>query len=245
MAMTKRLQSVGNSSGVIIDKPILELLRITQETELDISTDGKSLIITPVRDHTSKVASNQSINRRTAIKMALGLALAVELAPRADAEDTDARSMRPQLGDRLVFAEGERRGAIISAADIQIDGPQLPALPLDPRSGLIRDGSRLNKILLVRLSPESLSEETRRRSVDGVVAYSAICTHQGCEVGAWDADSKNLWCACHDSKYDPKDGARVTGGPAPRRLATLPLKSVDGVLTVAASFTGPVGLQNR
>ncbi len=47
--MTKRLQAVGNSSGIIIDKPILELLRITSETELDISTDGERLIVTPVR----------------------------------------------------------------------------------------------------------------------------------------------------------------------------------------------------
>lgn len=243
--MTKRLQSVGNSSGVIIDKPILDLLRITQQTELDISTDGKSLIITPVRDGNAKLAGNQPLNRRSAIKLALGFALAAKLAPRADAADGDARSLRPQPGDQLTFAEGERRGTIISAADIHIDGPQLSALPLDPRSKLIRDGSRLNKILVLRLRPESLSEETRSRSVDGVVAYSAICTHQGCEVGAWDAEAKNLWCACHDSKYDPKDGARVTGGPAPRRLATLPLKSVDGVLTIAASFTGPVGFQNR
>jgi antitoxin MazE len=48
--MTKRLQAVGNSSGIIIDKPILDLLRITPETELAISTDGKRLIVTPVRE---------------------------------------------------------------------------------------------------------------------------------------------------------------------------------------------------
>jgi antitoxin component of MazEF toxin-antitoxin module len=48
--MGKRLQAVGNSSGIIIDKPILEMLRITAETELEISTDGESLIITPVHD---------------------------------------------------------------------------------------------------------------------------------------------------------------------------------------------------
>jgi len=47
--MTKRLQTIGNSAGLIIDKPILELLRITPETELDVSTDGDRLIITPIR----------------------------------------------------------------------------------------------------------------------------------------------------------------------------------------------------
>lgn len=52
--MIKRLQAVGNSSGVIIDKPILDLLKITPETELDISTDGERLIITPIRPESSR-----------------------------------------------------------------------------------------------------------------------------------------------------------------------------------------------
>lgn len=47
--MTKRLQAIGNSAGIIIDQPILELLRITPETELDLDTDGERLIITPLR----------------------------------------------------------------------------------------------------------------------------------------------------------------------------------------------------
>ena len=46
--MNNRLQSIGHGAGLIIDQPILELLKITSETDLDISTDGKSLIITPV-----------------------------------------------------------------------------------------------------------------------------------------------------------------------------------------------------
>ncbi len=47
--MTKRLQAIGNSAGIIIDKPILELLRITVKTDLELTTDGERLIITPVR----------------------------------------------------------------------------------------------------------------------------------------------------------------------------------------------------
>lgn len=47
--MIKRLQIVGNSLGLIIDKPILELLKITPDTELEITTDGERLIIVPVR----------------------------------------------------------------------------------------------------------------------------------------------------------------------------------------------------
>ena len=50
-------------------------------------------------------------------------------------------------------------------------------------------------------------------------------------------------CPCHESEFDPSDGARVVGGPAPWQLAALPLKLVDGVLAVAGPFEGRVGFQ--
>jgi len=62
--MTKRLQSIGNSSGIIIDKPILELLRITSETELEITTDGERLIITPVRSDSPRARKLARAQRR-------------------------------------------------------------------------------------------------------------------------------------------------------------------------------------
>ena len=197
-------------------------------------------------DHAStECGCCRSIGRRTALKVALGVVVGLDLAPIATAQNVDASSLRPQPGDHVVFADGERRGNIISVADLPLGGPQVNAFAADPVSRLVRDGSRLNKILLVRSDPETLNEETRRRAVDGITAYSAICTHQGCEVTAWDVEMKAMWCPCHDSKYDPREGGRVVGGPAPKRLAALPLKSVDGVLTVAAGFSGPVGFQTR
>lgn len=48
--MTKHLTQHGNSAALVIDKPILELLKITMETPLEISTDGTNLIISPIRD---------------------------------------------------------------------------------------------------------------------------------------------------------------------------------------------------
>jgi antitoxin MazE len=63
--MSKRLQAVGNSSGVIIDKPILELLRITAETELEISTDGERLIITPMRSESARERKLARVQERT------------------------------------------------------------------------------------------------------------------------------------------------------------------------------------
>ena len=48
--MVKKLTAHGNSAALVIDKPIMELLHITMDTPLDITTDGKNLIISPVTD---------------------------------------------------------------------------------------------------------------------------------------------------------------------------------------------------
>jgi antitoxin MazE len=48
--MIKKLVPHGNSTALIIDKPILQLLKVDETTPLEITTDGKSLIISPVED---------------------------------------------------------------------------------------------------------------------------------------------------------------------------------------------------
>jgi antitoxin component of MazEF toxin-antitoxin module len=48
--MVKRMVKHGNSSALIIDKPILELLSIDNETPLEIVTDGKNIIISPLNE---------------------------------------------------------------------------------------------------------------------------------------------------------------------------------------------------
>ena len=48
--MVKRLTRSGNSLALVIDRPLLEALDIDSETELELSTDGDVLIVTPLRD---------------------------------------------------------------------------------------------------------------------------------------------------------------------------------------------------
>jgi len=50
--MIKKLSAVGNSLGLIIERPILDLLDITKDTPLEVKTDGEALIIRPVRKTT-------------------------------------------------------------------------------------------------------------------------------------------------------------------------------------------------
>lgn len=47
--MIKKLSAVGNSLGILIERPILELLDITKDTPLEVKTDGEALIIRPLR----------------------------------------------------------------------------------------------------------------------------------------------------------------------------------------------------
>ena len=55
--MVKTLVKHGNSWALIIDKPVLELLNITPDTPLEISTkDGKSLQIEAAFDRTTRIA---------------------------------------------------------------------------------------------------------------------------------------------------------------------------------------------
>jgi antitoxin component of MazEF toxin-antitoxin module len=46
--MRKKLSAIGNSLGIVIEKPILELLKIDRDTEMEVSTDGRRLILEPV-----------------------------------------------------------------------------------------------------------------------------------------------------------------------------------------------------
>ena len=48
--MIKALTKHGNSLALIIDRAVLELLKINADTPLEISTDGHVLVITPIRD---------------------------------------------------------------------------------------------------------------------------------------------------------------------------------------------------
>jgi antitoxin component of MazEF toxin-antitoxin module len=48
--MIKKMIQHGNSAAIIIDKPIMELLDFDIDTPLEISTDGRNLIISPIKD---------------------------------------------------------------------------------------------------------------------------------------------------------------------------------------------------
>ena len=48
--MIKNLVRHGNSKAIIIEKPVLDLLKITDDTPLEVITNGSALIILPIKD---------------------------------------------------------------------------------------------------------------------------------------------------------------------------------------------------
>jgi rieske iron-sulfur protein len=174
------------------------------------------------------------MNRRALLQSAFVLGFGIR--------QDDQVSVRPREGDLLVKADDAAKTPL-APSDIPLGAKHTLAWAMDPADKTVRSGSRLNQLLLVRLAPDALSAETRARAAEGVVAYTAICTHNGCDIDDWLAAEQLLSCSCHSSSFDPKDGGRVVDGPAPRVLPALPLKIVDGKLVVAKPFTSPVGYE--
>ena len=65
--MVKRLTKHGNSLALVIERGVLDLLDIDAETPLSVKTDGKCLIVTPMRDPERQKrfrAALEKVNRR-------------------------------------------------------------------------------------------------------------------------------------------------------------------------------------
>ena len=96
--------------------------------------------------------------------------------------------------------------------------------------------------ILIRLPDDAEAPGPEGASVDGFVAFSKVCTHAGCPVGLYQADSRELFCPCHQSAFSVMQGAAPTGGPATRPLPQLPV-GIDesGYLIALGDFPEPIG----
>jgi Rieske Fe-S protein len=107
--------------------------------------------------------------------------------------------------------------------------------------GAVRSSSLHSQLSLLRLDEAAMTGQTRGYAAGPFVAVSAACTHTGCEVSGWQADTSELECPCHGSRFNVLDAARVVNGPATRPLAYLPIELIDNVFRVAGKFSRRVG----
>jgi ubiquinol-cytochrome c reductase iron-sulfur subunit len=164
---------------------------------------------------------------------ALGAALAIP-----------ALSLGPKPGQSL-FKTAWTPGARL----VDLDGNPLKVTDIAPGTvqTVFPEGSLDTadaQTLIVRVEPEllELPEDRASWAPDGVVGYSKICTHAGCPVGLYRAESHELLCPCHQSTFDVLRGAEPVFGPADRPLPQLPIEvDSDGYLIASGDFSEPVG----
>jgi rieske iron-sulfur protein len=147
-----------------------------------------------------------------------------------------------QPGDGLVYAQGDTAGAPLVASSMKV-GDAVLAYP----SG--KSSNPANLVQLIKLEEKAFEPPTDISLTDqGFVAYSAICTHLGCTV-SWVANHQTpvvsfTECYCHNSIFNPAQGAKVMAGPAPVPLAQIGVKVMhDGTLAFTSDFNGPIGPQ--
>jgi ubiquinol-cytochrome c reductase iron-sulfur subunit len=98
-------------------------------------------------------------------------------------------------------------------------------------------------VIIIKLRPEELQPPTVMNwTVDGIVAYSKICTHVGCPAALYEQTTHHILCPCHQSTFDAARGAEVIFGPATRALPQLPITTnAQGYLVAQGDFNEPVG----
>jgi quinol---cytochrome c reductase iron-sulfur subunit len=99
-----------------------------------------------------------------------------------------------------------------------------------------------SQTLLIRLPAGVTPPGPPAWSTSGMVAFSKVCTHAGCPVGLYQAETQELFCPCHQSTFSVLEDARPTFGPATRPLPQLPIGLDDaGYIVALSDYTEPVG----
>jgi ubiquinol-cytochrome c reductase iron-sulfur subunit len=143
-------------------------------------------------------------------------------------------------GKRLVT---DPTGLPIKAADVPIGGVvHVQPEGIDKMPHAIDERAKATT-LVIRLAPDEITDPKQKRwSVDGIVAYSKVCTHVGCPVGLYEQQTHHLLCPCHQSTFDVSKDCAVIFGPAARPLPQLPLAvDSEGYLVSRSDFHEPVG----
>lgn len=142
-------------------------------------------------------------------------------------------------GTRLVL---DGTGAPIKAADFDSPGGIITVAPEGKQDDL--DVMAKAAVLLIKLRPDELElpADKMNWTVNGIVAYSKICTHVGCPAALYERTTNRILCPCHQSTFDATRGAKVIFGPAARPLPQLPITvDSEGYLVAQSDFHEPVG----
>jgi quinol---cytochrome c reductase iron-sulfur subunit len=184
--------------------------------------------------------AKRKLVRRTLIAATVPLALApiVLLRDMGPLPGTSLRHTVWRKGMRLLVYGPNTP---LRAADFAIPGQMITVVPDGYQDNL--DALAKATTIILKFAPGQLLPPTKLNwTVDGIVAYSKICTHVGCPVALYEQTTHHILCPCHQSTFDAARGAEVIFGPAARPLPQLPLTTdAQGFLVAASDYHEPVG----
>lgn len=182
---------------------------------------------------TDELARRKFLKYLVGASGAIGVAALTPVASLGPRPKDTLQKTQWQPGSRVVREDGSP----VRADDIT-EGSMLTVFP----EGFT--GSADAQTVLLRLPPDELQLPADKADWAplGIIAFSRVCTHAGCPVAQYQAESKQLLCPCHQSLFDVTKGAKPVFGPAPRPLPQLPLHiDEDGTLRAQSDFHTPVG----
>jgi ubiquinol-cytochrome c reductase iron-sulfur subunit len=178
--------------------------------------------------------------RRTLIAATLPLAVAPVVLLR-DMGPLPGTSLRHTVWRRGTRLMEDVTYTPIRPADFSAPGGMITVIP----EGYQDDDDALAKAatILIKFAPGELQPPTVLNwTVDGIVAYSKICTHVGCPVSLYEQTTHHILCPCHQSTFNAPKGAEVIFGPAARPLPQLPITTnAQGYLVAQSDYHEPVG----
>jgi len=123
-------------------------------------------------------------------------------------------------------------GRAVGRTPTPLAGPAAPAAPAAPASSPPQ-GTRVAAASSVPVgraisftAPDGNPAWVVHPSSDRFVAFSAVCTHNGCTV-QFDPSTAEFVCPCHGGIFDGRTG-QVLQGPPPSPLASIPVHVVNG-----------------
>jgi ubiquinol-cytochrome c reductase iron-sulfur subunit len=162
-----------------------------------------------------------------------GLAAFFPLASLGPRPHTALYSSGWTTGSHLVTEDGRR----LKPSDLQVNG----ILTVFPE-GRMSDPQSATVLINLGNAPFVVAKGREGWQVQGVVAFSKICTHAGCPVGLYNVESHQLVCPCHQSTFDVLLDCKPVFGPASRSLPQLALATDEqGYLIAQADYDQAVG----
>jgi len=199
-------------------------------------------------DTVKEGAANSGLGRRSLIKRSLGAALGLsaispilllrDLGPLPGPEQ---KMTNWKSGTYLVTDPGDRR---IKASDLEVGSVAQVKPEFANHKDRHLDDIAKDALLLIRLRPAEFNLEPDRlaMTLEGIIAFSKICSHMGCAVALYEQTTKHLLCPCHQSTFDVTRAAKVIFGPAARPLPQLDITvDSEGYLIARKPFSEPVG----